>query len=251
MVTRASDVHFGQWLRERIERLGIKKQTAAGRLGVAAVTLRAWFNQPAPGMAAHNKVQVAKLLAIEVEEVERRLTAAREAYGKRAAYEDGMAASRKIRGDAVAEREEALEFDRSIEPYSELKVPEIPLFEASLAAGPWVDVSEIGEVSDPRMMGHGLFRVRLAGDSMRPAYQDGCIVEFRCLRVDRDGVVEGKDYYVQRSDGCATFKRVVKMDEESFTLAALNKRKYPRVMIVERAVVVRMARAVGIFRPVE
>lgn len=146
------------------------------------------------------------------------------------------------------------DFDANVEPYSEVAVPEIPLFEASLAAGSWTDVSEIGEVCDPRQIDHGLFRVRLAGDSMKPRYPDGAIVEFMCIRFDRDRLEVGKNYYVQRDDGTATFKQLLKIEQDDFdapilVLGALNKKKYPTPLRVNQLLVVRMAVAKGTFLP--
>jgi hypothetical protein len=65
--------HFGNWLRQQIETLGMKKQDAASEIGVAAVTLRSWFGQAVPKMATHNRVQLARLLKVSVAEIENRL----------------------------------------------------------------------------------------------------------------------------------------------------------------------------------
>jgi transcriptional regulator with XRE-family HTH domain len=136
-------------------------------------------------------------------------------------------------------------WDQNLEPYSELKLFEVPLFELSVAAGNWTDVEGAGEICDPRQMEQGLFRVRLRGDSMRPTYNDGDVVEFRCLRADHDGIIVGRDYYVQRNDGMATFKRIESLDDDSIVLRALNKRKYPDPLIVPRQEAVRLALAVA------
>jgi hypothetical protein len=208
-------VNVGEFLRRSIERMGIKKMAAAAAIGVSDATLRSWFRQRAPAMRPENRVNAAKLLKISPDKLETMIAQAQ--------------------GETLP---------TGILGYSETKIPEIPVFEASLAAGPWVDVSEIGEVCDPRLIDHGLFRVRLAGDSMEPTYPDGSLVEFQCLRPDRDGVIVGKSYYVQKSDGTATFKRVSKVNEETFELSAINRKRYPKSMIVERGLVTRIARAV-------
>lgn len=128
---------------------------------------------------------------------------------------------------------------------------EIPHFDLSLAAGPWTDVVDVPEICDPEKVREGLFRVRLAGDSMMPNYKPGMIVEFRCLRPGMDQLVRGRDYYIQRDDGTATFKRLQAMNEEGLIFEALNLKKYPDPIIVSAAVIVRMARAIGIFREIE
>lgn len=134
--------------------------------------------------------------------------------------------------------------DSNIEPYSEVKVPEIPLFELAVAAGGWAEVEGIGEVCDPTKIDHGLFRVRIRGDSMEPEYHDGQVVEFKCLRFDVEGFLVGKDYYIQRSDDGATFKRLESVSEDEIMLRAINKKKYPKPMPVPRQMVSRAARAV-------
>ena len=137
------------------------------------------------------------------------------------------------------------EFDTNVEPYSMESVPNIPLFDLGVAAGGWVEITCEAEVCDPRQMDHGLFRIRIRGDSMEPDYQDGEVVEFRCLREDRDGFEKGLDYYFQRSDGTATFKRLEKSDEETLWLRPLNRKKYPRLIEVPKGLIVRAARAIA------
>lgn len=166
-------------------------------------------------------------------------------------FENGLSVPQKIKAanDAMEAkrkaRREAEGFDQNVDPFSEAKVPKVPFFEAPLAAGEWLDVSDIGEVCDPHQIDHGLFRVRLRGDSMTPNYPDGQVVEFQCIREDREAPLVGRDYYFQRDDGFATFKRLEKIDEDEFILRPLNKRKYPKAMKVNKAFVVRMARAIA------
>lgn len=246
MVATGEEKHFGHWLRAQVERLGIKKQTAASKIGVAAVTLRAWFNQPAPGMAAHNRVQVAKLLGMQVEEIDRRLGDAEKTYARQGDFERGMNTATALKEKGSKGRQTDFE-DRSIEPYSEQALlAEVPMFDLSVAAGSWTDVSDVeGVMLTEDQIRQGLFRVRLAGDSMKPAYQSGDVVEFRCLRISHEGPLEGKDYYVQKNDGTATFKRLADISEDAYTLVAVNVRKYKAPMVVSKQEVVRMARAVA------
>lgn len=140
-------------------------------------------------------------------------------------------------------------WDDNIEPYSEVKVPSIPLFEWPLAAGDWVEIGGVGELCDPRQIDQGLFRVRIRGDSMKPVWPDGIIVEFKCFRIGRDELQIGRDYYFQQNDGTATFKRLESITEDDFLLRPLNK-KYPG-MFVSRGLIVRMALAIGKFVPAE
>lgn len=237
--------HFGKWLRGRIELSGHSKQSAARHVGVQPVTLRAWFQDSSPGMRPENKVNLAKFLGLTVEEINERLRR-------------GQVLKEIVDGitPAVGEATDAIEDLLSgsgisnVEPYSEEAVDDVPCFEADLAAGAWTDVGEHA-VCDPRQIEHGRFRVRLRGDSMTPDYKDGQIVEFHCVRPSRDGLIAGKDYYIQRSDGTATFKRVEEFSDEEIVLRALNRKKFPRAMKVLRADVVRMARARGIWKPID
>lgn len=126
---------------------------------------------------------------------------------------------------------------------------EIPTFDMAVAAGPWQDVTDVGEVWQPGQIDRGFFRVRIRGDSMQPAYLDGETVEFRCLRDGRDALEVGEDYYVQLADGTATFKRLESVTEEGLVLRAVNRRKYSEPMSVARDEIVRMAVALHIITP--
>lgn len=161
------------------------------------------------------------------------------------AHEEGLKGGMRIVAASKAQDEK---IDANVEPYSEEKVPSIPQFEADLAAGAWTDVPQMA-VCDPRQIDHGIFRVRLRGDSMTPDYKDGQIAEFQCLRCSRDGIVKGEDYYVQRSDGTATFKRVDGFSDEELVLRAINRKKFPKPMRVPWDEVVRLAVYTGEFKP--
>jgi len=141
-------------------------------------------------------------------------------------------------------------WDNNVEPYSEQAVPRIPSFDVAVAAGNWVDVPEAMQVCDPRQIDHGLFRIRLRGDSMSPRFKDGETIEFRCLRDGRDALEVGASYYVQR-DGEATFKQLAEIGEDVLVFHAINRKKYPDPMPVDRRSIMRMAKAVGHFKPVD
>lgn len=132
------------------------------------------------------------------------------------------------------------ELDQNVESYSEVAVLEPPTFELAVAAGGWTQIEGEGQIYDPALMRQGLFRVRIRGDSMRPKYDDGDLVEFRVVRIDGAGLVAGRDYYVQKNDGEATFKRLESVGDETMTLRARN-RKYRQPLVVERGLIVRLA----------
>lgn len=213
--------HFGRWLREQIAEQGVPIRAFAMRVGVSVATLHSWLNNDRPEIYDFNRARLAQALGRTKQDIDHRLSSA--AQGA---------------------------FDANVEPYSKEDVPEIPMFEWPLAAGKWVEVGGVGEVFDPRQIDHGLFRVRLRGDSMSPQYPDNTIVEFRCIRDGRDILESGKDYYFQQNDGTATFKRLAKILEDELELRALNRKKFPKPMVVSRELVVRAAIAVGKFIPV-
>jgi transcriptional regulator with XRE-family HTH domain len=151
------------------------------------------------------------------------------------------------------------ELDQNVDPYSERKVPRIPTFDMSVAAGHWIDISEFGEVREPGMIDHGFFRIRIRGDSMQPKYKTDDIVEFRCMRDagaasemstrPPDELEVGANYYIQKADDTATFKQLTKIEEETLTFRAINQKKYKEPFVVARAEIVRMARAMGKYVP--
>ncbi len=96
---------------------------------------------------------------------------------------------------------------------------------------------------NPAQVQQGLFRVRLSGDSMMPRFKSLEIVEFRVIQPD--DLQPGKDYYVQLSDGTATFKRLQRVADETMELRALNREKYKKAFHVAMIDVTRIALAVA------
>jgi len=266
-----SEKHFGQFLRTSIGRLGIKKKDAAARIGVADVTLRHWFNQRVPSMRDENRV---KLLGISVDDFESRLLDSMRNDPKLKAlwkqqesrlnglnFEQQVAEIEQMKKDGIwdptedaprsdnvsADRTQAITppvIDRNVEPYSDQAIPEFPIFEMGVAAGPWAEVGEMGETHSEMHKAMGYFGIHIRGDSMEPDYPDGVTVMFRCLRYGIDNLAAGEDYYVQRNDD-ATFKRLVNIEDGHLTFAAVNKRKYKEAFVVPREDIVRMAHANG------
>lgn len=208
--------HFGRWLRRQIENIPLEIKAFALKADIPEQTVRYWLRQEKPPIRAANVVRVATALGLQREEIERRLKP---------------------------------EIDLNVDPYSEVKTHAVPVFDLAVAAGTWVDVSEFAELRHPGQIDAGLFRMRVRGDSMTPAYKDGSLVEFQCLREGRDELVVGADYYVQ-VDGQGTFKRLVEISEETLVFRAVNRRKYPKPMPARRAEVLRMARAIYCLTPV-
>lgn len=231
-------------------RLAMTQRELGAAIGVGETRVRHIERKDEVGVYAPTFRKLADATKMTVDALRREIGVA-ETDARQVDFEAGVGAALRdfVRTKAQEEGETpaAPPFDdRSVEPYSERPLlAEIPLFELSVACGTWTDVSEVEDVLSPAQIEQGLFRVRLAGDSMTPEYRAGQVVEFRCVRVGHDGLVAGRDYYIQRADGCATFKRVERFDDDVITLRALNKKKYPKALTVERGLVVRMALAVA------
>lgn len=213
----------GDILRRERLRLALTQKELGDRIGLSEIRIRKIEKQKVTGIYPPAFRKLGELLKLEIPELRKLI-----------GYSNGHD---KSVGDELVDRS-------NIELGSEVPVPEIPLFDLPLAAGEWMEITDLCEVSE-KQLHLQLFRVRLQGDSMKPEYPDRTIVEFRCLRRHLDDVEVGQDYYVQRSDGYATFKRVEKIDEDTITLVAINKKKYPKRLVVARQEVSRVALAVA------
>ncbi len=204
----------------------LNQRELAEQIGISEGKLRAIETERGPRVYATTFRRIAVALKMDLEEAKRDLT--------------GSVNAMLGLDEPIGEASEAL-------PYQWLD--DVPIFELSLAAGPWSDVLDIPEICDPSSVRQGLFRVRLSGDSMKPQYQSGMIIEFRCLRDGQDVLAIGKDYYVQKHDGTATFKRLDQIHDGHLVFRALNRKKYAKPIEVAREEIVRMAVAMGEFKP--
>jgi transcriptional regulator with XRE-family HTH domain len=203
----------------------MSKRVFAEKIGVEAVTLRSWFTLRKANPRPENIVQLAKVLKISESELRKRI-------------------------EESAPREET-QPDQNVVRGSMVKLVEIPIFDRDLAAGNWTEAIAVEEwAAYPEQIKQGLFRVRLGGKSMEKRYPDRSLVEFRLVPSRGDGLIAGRDFYIQRDDDMATFKRVEKIEDEVVTLRALNVKKFPDPMRVERSRIVRSAEAVNIVVPV-
>lgn len=228
---------FGKGLSRVRARLALTQREMAEHLGISETRVRHIESADKAGVFPSTFRELAKLAGKSIEEMMVEI-GWESVQARQKAYEGGMNTMMTI-----VEKQRAIS---NVHAYSEMVVPgEPPLFEMSVAAGPWTDVTDVAEVWHPGQIAQGLFRIRIAGDSMEPVYQDGAIVEFRCMRDGRDGLEAGRRYYVQKRDGLATFKVLEKFSDDEYILRAINRKKYPKPMTVLRAEVVRMARAVA------
>lgn len=141
---------------------------------------------------------------------------------------------------------------RPLSPHENARPVPMPkasvIFDLPLAAGQWQEIPQACHIDDPTVLASGRFCVRLTGESMEPSYHSGQIVEFQFVQ-HHDSPRIGLNYYVQRSDGCATFKKLLKIDGDVMTLRALNREKYPKDLTVSSSDVIHMAVAVGKMGP--
>lgn len=128
---------------------------------------------------------------------------------------------------------------------------EPPTYDQAIAAADWVYVDAEGE-EGIEVIRQGLFRVRISGRCMEPKFPDGSIVEFRVVRLNGMPQIEaGAAYYVQRSDGAATFKLAYPLTGgEGIELRPINRKVCRHPLRVEWQEISRLARAVAIHVPV-
>ena len=88
------------------------------------------------------------------------------------------------------------------------------------------------------------FTAKVDGDCMVPKYHHGDEVVFSVDAVENEGIVEGRNYFIQFDDGENTFKRVFfhSDDEGLLVLRCWNSEYVDRV--VERVRIVLLARAI-------
>jgi hypothetical protein len=98
-----------------------------------------------------------------------------------------------------------------------------------------------GEYLKKWLKAHHLSHHKLAEQiGVEPRWPNGSLVEFRCLRDGMHHLEVGRSYYVQRGDE-ATFKRLEEIGEDRLTFHAINGKKYPAPIYVDRVDIVRMA----------
>jgi transcriptional regulator with XRE-family HTH domain len=259
--------HEGNWLRDLVGETGLSQKEFASRHDLKVGTLSQWFIQSEVRFARDKKTKLARALGMSPSEFDAFRMRARVKALKAAspelvarwaedarrakAVEPASVADMVEAGLPVGESDEKLKLPSGIETGSIRQYHEIPTFDVSLSAGARTDGGDAMDACGPESIDQGLFRARVAGDSMEPKYQSGCIVEFECLRVPRDDMQIGKDYYVQWSDGTATFKRLEGEDEKGPIFRAINVTRYKAAIHVAWDEVARTSVARCIIIPVD
>lgn len=256
--------HQGEWLKAKVQQTGRSNAAFAREVRVSREHLQRCFNEERLSMSPSMMWRVleglklsefAKMLGhVKPEESEEsqspliQLFYAESVFRKLMHLErtgrltpEGVRREKDAMDAATVGRTSDREWDENLDPYTEQRLPsEPPQFDLAVAAGAWTEVTDTAVLMQPGQIDAGIFRIWIRGDSMEKDWPNGALVEFRCLRQLRDALEAGRDYYVQ-VDGEATFKRLVKVDEENLTFAAVNKRKYPKPIVVGRSGIVRMA----------
>jgi Peptidase S24-like len=263
MPTKKREFHFGDWLRKQIAGKGIPINKFAIRVEVAEPTVHYWLKQAKSRLRGSNLGKVARELGYTLQEFERAMTRAEVRSivegdpATAAKWREHHAIAKGLKTGSVSEMieaglpigEDGDDGTENVERHDGKTFPEIPMFDLSVAAGPWTDVLDVPEVWGDDTIQQGLFRVRIAGDSMLPRFKTGMIIEFQCLRDGRHFLAIGADYYVQKADGSATFKRLVAIGDDILTFRALNEKKYPKRIVVARSDITRMAIALAEYKP--
>lgn len=126
-----------------------------------------------------------------------------------------------------------------------------PTFLLPCPASHWaelVDVDGVTDERDQRIVGQGLFRVKISGRCMEPNWPDGSFVEFEIWRHDSHPP-EGEDVALTTSAGMTTFKRLsIDKAKQEYVLRSINP-EMPVELRVPYTETARIAVAVGTFTP--
>jgi|SRR5579862_2549993 len=217
----------------RVERYWTQEEFAR-RLEMSAANIRRLEQSEASGMQPRNFRRLAALLEIAPDELRRRIgTEAVESAMKRA--EVIVPSGAPLSGPT---------FPIAIKPATRKDVAEISHY-YGVSAARIEDRTDAARGTAPVPAGaRRRFAVTVDGDCMEPRYRDGDVVVFSIDAAEREGIVDGKNYFVQFTEGENTFKRLF-LDPENRDLVILkcwNERYEPKV--VERSRIKLLARAV-------
>ncbi len=232
-------IHFGHYFAWLMKSGGRNFRRLSEASGISQPTLFSYLKMKTPRMYDSNYGKLAIGLEMSVEELDRWKTTPVEAK---------VARPKKVAPvpTVVPDAWDASKPGRILPP--------IPTYDLYLTASDWVELRGVElntETHDDRVKEAGRFRVRIHGACMEPAWCDGEIVEFEVWNRDSDVSLMGKDCYIQRSDGRATFKTFVYVDhaaDDEWVLKAINP-DFPNEIRVPDQEVSRVAIAVGTFVP--
>ncbi|HZL34698.1 MAG TPA: LexA family transcriptional regulator [Tepidisphaeraceae bacterium] len=226
----------------------LTQEEFAQRLEMSPANVRRLEQSEVSGMQVKNFRRLATLLDLAPDELRQRI---------------GAPAPLKSQTHTTAESDADAPAHANIRPKDERPDPPVhgPDFPTGIGAGktPVVDVAHFHGVSAARVeqrtethRGNApapagpsrRFAVTVDGDCMEPRYRHGDVVLFSVEAAEREGIIDGKNYFLQFADGENTFKRVFPDPDnrELLILKCWNEKYAPR--IIERSRIKLLARAV-------
>jgi transcriptional regulator with XRE-family HTH domain len=209
----------------------------AQKLDMSAANVRRLEQSESSGMQFRNFRKLATLVNVSPQELRRRICVPTTAQEPQAA-----------RGPGGLQDEQ---FPRGIRPDTLKEVTEVEHFHGVSAARTEQRTATGRGKSPVPGAAQRRFAVTVDGDCMEPKYRDGDSVIFSVDAAESEGIVEGRNYFIQFADGENTFKRIF-LDPENHELLVLKcwNEKYPP-RVVERSSIKLLARAVFKLTPDE
>lgn len=214
----------------------LTQEEFAQQIGMSAANVRRLEQTQMGGMQSRNFRRLAGLLRLTPDELFQRIGAAPQ-------LDEGEAAVGGSNGGSVAVAAEE-ELPSSLKAGSVYPVVEIERFHGVSAARPEDRAGvDLGMTLAPAGSMRR-FSATVDGDCMEPRYRHGDVVIFSVDAVDAEGVVEGRNYFIQLDDGHNTFKRVFvdPDDPDMLVLRCWNEAYPPRT--IDRRSVRLLARAI-------
>ena len=201
----------------------LTQEELAERLGMSAAGVRRLEQIDVGGMHARNFRRLAELTQLTLEQLRQRIGAA--------------ARELPVRQELIAGQPSAMARGAS------LPVINVERF-YGVSAARTEDRAGVERGRIPVPVGDGRrFAVVVDGDCMEPKYHNGDVVVFSVDAAEREGIIQGRNYFIQFADGENTFKRIFfePSDADWLVLRCWNA-NYPDRRI-ERASIQLLARA--------
>lgn len=231
-------VIFGQKLAALRRERYLTQDEFAQRLEMWAANVRRLEQAQASGMQLKNFRRLASLLNVSPDELRRQIGPA-------------TAAPLPIQRSGAALADGPADFPSALSPDATQPLADLPHYHGVSAARieHRTDASR-GTIQAPAGS-QRRFAVTVDGDCMEPRYANGDVVIFSIDAAEREGVVDGKNYFIQFTDGENTFKRLFTDPDnpEVVILRCWNEKYAERV--VERSAIRLLARAVFKLTPDE
>jgi len=201
----------------------LTQEELASRLGMSTAGVRRLEQIDVGGMQVRNFRRLAEFTQLTPEQLRRRIGAPADLHA--------------VRPELVGGQPSAML------PNASLPVIDVERFHG-VSASRTEDRAGVERGRIPVPAGNGRrFAVVVDGDCMEPKYQNGDVVVFSVDAAEREGIIEGRNYFIQFADGENTFKRIFfePSDFDWLVLRCWNA-KYP-ARRVKRATIQLLARA--------